>query len=282
MTFIKNNPNKFNSRCPSTEIWDQWLAGLIDGDGCFCISKKGQISCEITMSLADERLLQEVKNVVQGVLKLRSGSKSIRLRIFRKSDLITLIHRVNGHIRLASRHQQFKKVCEQFEIPCLNIVNLHATSGYMAGFFDADGSVTFTVNKSQTESSITPANYGKYIRLSQGGLYSQLSLHIVSKDANVLYEIQNALGFGKICVEKASLSNKRPNVLYRYYFRNQDDVTAWLTYIKKAPLRSVKKKRCFFLPNYFTLKAAKADLSKHGEPALTLWDIFCRRWFEIH
>jgi hypothetical protein len=280
MQFIKNNPNR--SRSPSTEIWDQWLAGLIDGDGCFFISKEGQISCEITVALADERLLQEVKNVIQGVLKLRSGSQSIRLRIFRKPDFINLVHRVNGHIRLASRHQQFKKVCEKFDIPCLNIVDLHPTSGYMAGFFDADGSVTLTVNKSKTESSIMSGNHGKYIRLSQGGVYCQLSLHIVSKDANVLYEVQNAFGFGKILVEKASLSNKRPNVLYRWYFRNQDDVASWLAYIKKAPLRSVKKKRCFLLPNYFTLKAAKAHLSKQGEVSNQLWDIFCRQWFGIY
>jgi hypothetical protein len=28
----------------------QWLAGLIDGNGCFLLSKKGYASLEITMS----------------------------------------------------------------------------------------------------------------------------------------------------------------------------------------------------------------------------------------
>ena len=29
----------------------QWLAGLIDGDGCFLLSKKGYASLEITMDI---------------------------------------------------------------------------------------------------------------------------------------------------------------------------------------------------------------------------------------
>src|SRR5690606_7969814 len=31
--------------------WNQWLAGLIDGDGCFLLSKKGYASLEITMDI---------------------------------------------------------------------------------------------------------------------------------------------------------------------------------------------------------------------------------------
>ena len=33
--------------------WNQWLAGLIDGDGCLLISKLGYTSCEITIDLKD-------------------------------------------------------------------------------------------------------------------------------------------------------------------------------------------------------------------------------------
>ena len=44
----------------------QWLAGLIDGDGCFSLSKKGYASLEITMDIRDERALQAVKNVYGG------------------------------------------------------------------------------------------------------------------------------------------------------------------------------------------------------------------------
>lgn len=267
---------------PSDHPWDQWFAGLIDGDGRFFISKKGQITCEITVALADERLLQEVKQKVNGVLKLRSGSQSIRLRIFKKDQLIHIINRVNGHIRLASRYEQLKAVCAKFEIPCLPSVELHADSGYMAGFFDADGSVTLTVNRSRTKSSIMPGNHGKYTRMSQGGVSSQLSLHIVCKERHVLDQIQKALGFGTILEEKGNMTQKRPTIFYRWYFRNHDDVTLWLAYIKKNPLRSMKKTRCSLLCTYYQLKADKAHLSTVDSVNPRSWDVFCRKWFNIN
>lgn len=33
--------------------WNEWLAGLIDGDGSFNLSKKGYASLEITMDIRD-------------------------------------------------------------------------------------------------------------------------------------------------------------------------------------------------------------------------------------
>lgn len=39
----------------------QWIAGLIDGDGCFLISSKGYASLEITVPSVDEALLHQIK-----------------------------------------------------------------------------------------------------------------------------------------------------------------------------------------------------------------------------
>ena len=41
----------------------QWLAGLIDGDGCFSLSKKGYASLEITMDIRDERVKKKIKKL---------------------------------------------------------------------------------------------------------------------------------------------------------------------------------------------------------------------------
>ena len=35
--------------------FEEWLGGLIDGDGCFLLSKKGYGSLEITMDIRDEQ-----------------------------------------------------------------------------------------------------------------------------------------------------------------------------------------------------------------------------------
>lgn len=58
--------------------FNQWLAGLIDGDGSLLISKSGYSSCEITVALADERMLRIIQNKLGGAIKPRSGVQAIR------------------------------------------------------------------------------------------------------------------------------------------------------------------------------------------------------------
>lgn len=66
----KSDVNKFN----------EWLGGLIDGDGCFLLSKKGYSSLEITKDIRDEHCLNIIKQIYGGSIKLRSGTQSIRYR----------------------------------------------------------------------------------------------------------------------------------------------------------------------------------------------------------
>ena len=77
----------------------EWLAGLIDGDGCFTLSKQGYAGLEITMDIRDERALQAVKNIYGGSIKLRSNAKALRYRLHHKEGLLKLISDVNGLIR---------------------------------------------------------------------------------------------------------------------------------------------------------------------------------------
>lgn len=253
---------------------------MIDGDGCFFISKQGQISLEITVSLDDQLMLQQIKQKTGGVIKLRSGSKSVRIRIFRKQQLIEVIHRVNGHIRLEARQRQLKQVCDRLNLVFLQPSALVLPNGYIAGLFDADGSVTLTVQRAKTNSSIKPGLYGKYVRLVQAAGWHQLSLHIVNLDQNILLQIQQCLGFGKVLAEHACNRNKRPNKLYRWYFSSYDHVEQWLHYIHCVPLRSQKRVRCLMLRRYFELKFSKAHLQNHG-PKFKSWHAFCKKWFHI-
>lgn len=58
--------------------FNQWLAGLIDGDGSFQVSKKGFTSCEITVALHDEHMLRIIQNKLGGSIKPRSGVRAVR------------------------------------------------------------------------------------------------------------------------------------------------------------------------------------------------------------
>jgi hypothetical protein len=53
--------------------FNQWLAGLIDGEGCFQLSKKGYASLEIVMEIRDKHCLYLIKQKFGGSVKLRSG-----------------------------------------------------------------------------------------------------------------------------------------------------------------------------------------------------------------
>ena len=46
--------------------FNQWLAGLINGDGSLQVSKAGYSSCEITVALADEGMLRIIQNKLRG------------------------------------------------------------------------------------------------------------------------------------------------------------------------------------------------------------------------
>jgi hypothetical protein len=56
------------------------LAGFIDGDGCFLVSKKGYTSLEITTHRKDEEILRKIQNKYGGKVKARAGLNGVRYR----------------------------------------------------------------------------------------------------------------------------------------------------------------------------------------------------------
>lgn len=55
-----------------------WLAGLIDSDGGFYISKKNYISCEITMHEKEVQTLYFLKEKLGGSVSKREKTKAFR------------------------------------------------------------------------------------------------------------------------------------------------------------------------------------------------------------
>jgi len=96
--------------------FNQWLAGLIDGDGYFLLTKKGYSSCEITMDARDAKALYEIKHKYGGTVKLISGASAVRYKLRHKKGLILLINDVNGLIRNPARLLQMNKLCVKYGI----------------------------------------------------------------------------------------------------------------------------------------------------------------------
>jgi len=111
----KNNLIKKTS-VTSEDKFNQWLAGLIDGDGCFQLSKKGYTSLEIVMELRDKQCLYAVKQKFGGSVKLRSGINYLRYRLHNKIGIINIIQAVNGLIRNPICLLQLGKLCDNYNI----------------------------------------------------------------------------------------------------------------------------------------------------------------------
>jgi hypothetical protein len=60
------------------DSWNDYVAGLIDGDGCLLISKAGYGSLEITMNLNDKDALDKLSQKLGGSVKWRRNAKAFR------------------------------------------------------------------------------------------------------------------------------------------------------------------------------------------------------------
>ncbi len=223
--------------------WNQWLAGVIDGDGYLTIQKNNVAVCEITMPLQDESLLFQIKQKLGGTIKLRSGNRSIRYRLMHKAGMIQLIMRINGSIRNTVRIVQFKKLCKFLNIPYLKAKPLTSDNGYIAGFFDADGTVCISVTKSSQHDSIKSGTFGKIQRLINARTHHQLEISISNKYFENLIQFQIAFGFGKI-----RAVGKKPYKTHIYSI-HLNDFPKFIEYTKKYPLRSSKKKEYLLYQN---------------------------------
>jgi len=67
----------------------------------------------------NEKVLRIIQNKVGGAIKLRSGTKAVRIRFQNKSVMISLINRVNGFIYNSVRIPQFARVCEKLNVPII-------------------------------------------------------------------------------------------------------------------------------------------------------------------
>ena len=146
----------------------QWLAGLIDGDGCFLVSKQGYTSLEITVHAKDEGVLRKVKQSCGGSIKPRAGGASVRYRLHNTKGMQSLCTDVNGQIRHPVRYMQFKKVCSVLKLNAVprSASPLHSKHGWFRGMFDADGTVTLKHNKESPQITFSVTQKDKSVPMA--------------------------------------------------------------------------------------------------------------------
>ena len=127
----------------------QWIAGIIDGDGYIGITKKGYCTIEIVMEVRDIACLIKFKNRYGGSIKSISGGNAFRYRLHHKQGLIQFIIDINGMLYNPTRIEQFKKLCNLYNIDFSKSPNLNFNSAYLSGLFDTDGSIYMNITSYQ-------------------------------------------------------------------------------------------------------------------------------------
>jgi hypothetical protein len=96
--------------------FNQWLAGVIDGDGHFIFTKKESYRLYIVMDIRDKDALYQILHKFGGSVRPISNSNALRYNLSNRKGLTKLIEAVNGEIRNPTRLLQMNKLCVKFNI----------------------------------------------------------------------------------------------------------------------------------------------------------------------
>jgi len=219
-------PNETSKNTLSTNnlSFNEWLAGLIDGDGYFLLTKKGYNSCEITMDTRDKKALTLIKNKYGGSIKQISNANAFKYKLRHRVGLTSLINDVNGLIRNPTRLLQMNKLCLKFNIELKNPNNLNFNNGWLSGFLDSDGSIYFNEDSGQVFIGITQKN--KYLLDPLISIYGG-RVDILSPKIEA---------FKYVIYRKSELFNLIDN------------------YFNKYPLQTEKMKRIHLIKEFYTLR----------------------------
>ena len=225
--------------------FNQWLAGLIDGDGYFILTKKGYSSCEITMDARDVKVLNEIKQKYGGTIKSISNANAVRYKLRHKKGLILLINDVNGLIRNPARLLQMNKLCVKYDIKLKYPKPLTFNDGWLSGFIDSDGSIYYNEASGQTFIGLTQKN--KYL----------LEPLILIYGGRIDISSPKIEAFKYVIYRKAELFN-----LIENYFINY-------------PLKTEKMKRVNLIKDFYLLiiHRKSLDIQKFNE-----WVKFKDKW----
>lgn len=235
----KKNQIKINKN----KNFNQWLAGLIDGDGYFGIVNKKYPQLEITVELRDEPMLTLIQNKYGGSIKLRSGVKAVRYRLSKKEHLIKLVNDINGNIRNSKRMVQYDRVCDILNIKVKPLEKLSINNGWFMGFFDADGTINYYYRNTKTKVS------------------TQIFLSVSNKYKHDVEEFSNIFG-GKIYFDKKGYGS------YKWNAHSEDVLMNYYNYNKLHPSRSQKGKRIFLIKEYYTYYNKMKDYNIKTTPLI--------------
>ena len=235
----------------SENHFNEWLAGIIDGDGHFHILLSKYPTLTIDMEMKNLSLLTYIASQVGGLIytNIKDRPNVARITIRDRSLMIALINRINGNIRNSIRIVQFKKVCDILNIVYLSPVSLTSHNAWTTGYFDSDGTIIASFNK--------PCS---------------MRIHITNRYAEDLQFLDILFG-GKTYAIRDS---KGDTYAHRWTVTRKSDILNMSTYFKVFPPRSHKLSRVTMIDTYYSLMNMKYH--KVTSPSYSQWLLLADRW----
>lgn len=140
----------------------QWFVGMLEGDGCWYINHRNDMSFVVTQGTDDVQILHYIKDKLGFGSVIRQGFRTHRFVVHNLSDLYKILLICNGNIVLPSRQKKFLGFLNLFNkkaeanVKCLPIKPIQPLDRttlllpthndlWLLGFTDAEGcfSVSF-------------------------------------------------------------------------------------------------------------------------------------------
>lgn len=250
---IESQVNKNGINLPKRDKDDrfyEWLAGFIDGDGCFLLSKKGYASLEIVTQLRDKKCLYLIKQRFGGSVKLYSGNNYLRYRLHHKEGLLDLIEKINSLLQNPVRILQLGKICDKYNLRLKDPKPLTYYNSWLAGFFDTDGSIY--LNETSGQIFITATQKNRLILEPLVELYG-----------GTIYPLVKQGAFKWIC------------------FRKTEVLALANNYFKVNPCRSEKMVRMNMTYKFYELRKLHAHNASVNSVLGKAWKHFLIKWNDI-
>ena len=140
------------------DLFFNWLAGIIDGDGNFDIrninSKLVLKAIRIKLHNRDVRILTRIQDKLHiGRIRADKNKPHSLWIISKKEEMSFLVNKLNGLIRL--KVEGFKKACDFLDI---NYIEANYTllpfDPYFSGLVDTDGTIVYNFNSNRIECNL--------------------------------------------------------------------------------------------------------------------------------
>jgi len=195
-----------------------YLAGLIEGDGCFSDKR-----LEIVFHEDDKANAYFIKKVIGfGTVSKIKDKKTVKFVLRHMAGLCKVVHLVNGKFRTQDKINQWRKhnYDKVFDVEIATRLDQSSLLSHfwLAGFTDADGCFHISIVHSQTH------KLGKSVRLE---------FKVTQKDSIILKQIQEAFG--------GSISFYAKENLFKYNSVSLSSAFRVISYFDRYQCNSIPK-----------------------------------------